>query len=166
MIPMPRVEFDALPGHARLWVFAAERDLTAVERQRLLQTVDNFLNDWQAHRHPLTSARDFRYDRFLLVAVDEVAAGVSGCSIDALVRAIKQLEATLGVRLVDHGPVLYRDDGRIVRVARDEFAELARAGRVTPATPVFDNTVTRVEDVRAGRWDGPASAAWHGRALF
>lgn len=163
---MPRVTFDELPGHSRLWVFAAERALTAGERARLLETVDTFLDDWQAHRHPLTSARDVRYDRFLLVAADEQAAGVSGCSIDALVREIKQLEAALGVRLVDHGPVLFRDEQEIVRVARDEFASLVREGRVTPETAVFNNTVTRVEDVRAGRWEGPASASWHARAFF
>jgi hypothetical protein len=163
---MARVEFDQMPGHARLWVFAAERDLTNDERARFLETVDTFLDGWQAHRHPLTSARDFRYDRFLFVAVDEQASGVSGCSIDALVREIKGLEAGLGVRLVDHGPVLFRADGRIVRVPRDEFAELARSGRVTPATAVFDNTITRVDDVRSGRWEGPASASWHGRAFF
>ena len=163
---MPRVTFDELPGHSRLWVFAAERELTAAERTRLLETVDTFLDHWQAHGHPLTAARDVRHDRFLLVAADEQAAGVSGCSIDALVREIKQLEASLGVRLVDHGPVLFRDNGRIVRVARDEFATLAREGRVTPQTAVFDTTVTRVEDVRSGRWEGPAAAAWHGRAFF
>jgi hypothetical protein len=163
---MPRVNFDELPGHARLWVFAAERELSAEERARFLVTVDTFLDNWQAHRHPLVSARDFRYDRFLLVAADEQAAGVSGCSIDALVREIKQLEGVLGVRLVDHGPVLFRDEGRVVRVPRDEFATLAREGRVTPQTPVFDNTITRVEDVRSGRWEGPAAASWHGRAFF
>jgi hypothetical protein len=163
---MPHVEFDQMPGHARLWVFAAERDLTGEERTRFLQTVDAFLEGWQAHRHPLTSARDFRYDRFLFVAVDEQASGVSGCSVDALVREIKRLETDLGVRLVDHGPVLFRDDGRIVRVARDEFAELARTGRVTPETAVFDNSITRVEELRSGRWEGPAAAAWHGRAFF
>jgi hypothetical protein len=160
------VEFDQLPGHARLWVFAAERDLTTDERARFLDTVDGFLDGWNAHRAPLTSARDFRYDRFLMVAVDEQAAGVSGCSVDALVREIKGVESTLGVRLVDHGPVLYRDRERIVRIPRDEFAALARAGQVTPDTPVFDNTVTRVDDVRSGRWEGPASASWHGRAFF
>jgi hypothetical protein len=163
---MARVPFDEMPGHARLWVFAAERVLTTDERARFLETVDAFLEGWQAHRHPLTSARDFRYDRFLLIAVDEQAAGVSGCSIDALVREIKGVESTLGVKLVDHGPVLYREGERIVRLPRDEFATLARAGRVTPDTPVFDNTITRVDDVRAGRWERPASSSWHGRTFF
>lgn len=163
---MPRVDFNELPGHARLWVFAAERELTPAERDRFLEVVDAFLEGWHAHQRPLRSARDLKYDRFLLVAVDEQAAGASGCSVDALVREIRGLEAALGVTLVDHGPVLYRQAERIVRVDRETFANLARAGTVTPATQVFDNTVARVADVREGRWEGPAAAAWHGRAFF
>jgi hypothetical protein len=160
------MDFDALPGHARLWVFAADRELAAPERERLLATVDQFLDGWHAHQRPLQSAREFKYDRFLLIAVDEQAAGASGCSIDALVQELKRLQASLGATLLDNGPVLYREAGRIVRVDRETFADLARSGAVTPATPVFDNTVSRVDDVRTGRWEGPAAEAWHGRAFF
>jgi hypothetical protein len=163
---MPRVDFNELPDTARLWIFAAERALSSHERALLLVTVDAFLDQWQAHRRPLTSARDLRYDRFLLIGVDEQAAGVSGCSIDALVRDIRRLEETLGVVLVDHSPVVFREGEHIVRVPREEFAELARAGRVTPETLVFDNTLTRLEELRQGRWEVPAATAWHGRTFF
>jgi hypothetical protein len=163
---MPRTTFDALPADARLWIFAAERDLTPHERDHLLGAVDVFLDRWQAHAHPLTSARELRHDRFLLIAVDEAAAGASGCSIDALVRDIKRVESTLGLALVDHGPVLFRDGDTIARVPRDEFSALARAGSVTPQTVVFNNTLTRVGDVRAGRWEVPASQSWHAAAFF
>lgn len=163
---MPRTTFDALPANARLWIFAAERPLARQEREYLLSAVDGFLEDWHAHRRPLVSARDFRHDRFLLVGVDEAAAGVSGCSIDALVRDIKRVEATLGLSLVDHGPVVFREGEAIQRVPRDEFAELARAGRVTPDTIVFDNTLTQMGDLQDGRWERPAAETWHGRAFF
>jgi hypothetical protein len=163
---MPRTSFDALPANARLWIFAAERPLSEQERGYLLNTVDGFLDEWQAHRRPLVSARDFRHDRFLFVGVDESAAGASGCSIDALVRDIKRLESELGLALIDRAPVLYRDGGDILRVPREEFAELARTGRVTPETIVFDNTLTQLGDLQAGRWEVPAQEAWHGRAFF
>lgn len=165
---MPRTTFDALPANARLWIFAAERPLSEREREYLLSTVDTFLDHWQAHRRPLVSARDFRHDQFLFVGVDESAAGASGCSIDALVRDIKQLESELGLTLIDRAPVLYREaaDGPIVRVPRDEFAALVRAGRVTKQTIVFDNTLTQLGDLQAGRWEVPAEQAWHGRAFF
>jgi hypothetical protein len=163
---MPRTSFDALPANARLWIFAAERPLSEQEREHLLSTVDGFLDGWQAHQRPLRSARDFRHDRFLFVGVDESAAGASGCSIDALVRDIKRLESELGLTFIDRAPVLYRAGADIVRVPREEFAELARTGRVTPETIVFDNTLTQLGDLQAGRWEVPAEQAWPGRAFF
>jgi hypothetical protein len=162
---MPVVAFDQLPAGARLWVFAAERPLDAAARERLLGVVDGFLSQWKAHGVPLTAARDWRYDRFLLVGVDEASAGASGCSIDAMVRQIEVLEGALGVALLDHGPVLFRRGDAIERLGRPEFAALARSGAVSADTIVFDNTVTRVADVRDGRWETPARASWHARAF-
>jgi hypothetical protein len=163
---MPRTTFEALPSHARMWIFAAERSLTSRERDYLLQTVDAFLDQWRAHGHPLTSARDLRYDRFLFIGVDEAAEGASGCSVDALLRDIKRLEQTLQLSLIDHSPVLYRDGEAIVRLPRDEFAERVRTGAVTPDTVVFNNTLTRVEDLQNDRWETAASRSWHGAAFF
>lgn len=162
---MPVVDFDQLPSHARLWVFAAERELTHQERDRLLAGVDEFLADWRAHGHPLTVARDWRYNRFLLVGVDEASAGASGCSIDAMVRTLDTLERALQVQLLDHGPVLFKQGETIERLSRPAFAELARAGGVSGNTVVFNNTVTRVAELRDGKWETPARDSWHARAF-
>lgn len=163
---MPRVGFDELPPEARLWIFAAERPLTDPERARVTREVDDFIDRWAAHDVPLTAARDVRYRQFIFVAVDERAAGASGCSVDALVRRMKDLQAELGVELVNHAPVLYREGAGIERVSRERFADLAENGAVSPGTMVFDNTLTRVEQVRAGRWELPAGESWHGGAFF
>jgi hypothetical protein len=37
---------------------------------------------------------------------------------------------------------------------------------VTPSTPVFDNTITTVGELREGAWERPAAESWHGRAFF
>ena len=157
---------DSLPDDARVWVFAAGRALAPAEAEAVLGTVDGFLGVWAAHGHPLRSARELRESRFLIIAVDEAAAGASGCSIDALVREIRGLEAQLGVTLVDHGPVVFRDGGTIRRVPRDEFAALAGTAASRPDTLVFDNTISRLAALRGGGWELPASASWHGRAFF
>ncbi len=162
---MPRIDFDQLPPDARLWIFAAQRSLTAGEQTQVLGAVDGFIEQWAAHDRPLTTARDLRYDRFIFVAVDERAAGASGCSIDALVNQMKRLEAALGVELINHGPVLYRDGEEIARVERFQFMELVEKGAVNTDTVVFDNTLTTVGDVRNGRWELPAGQSWH-KALF
>ena len=162
---MAVVPFDDLPSDARLWIFASERPLSSAEAESLLTIVDQFLMHWKAHGVPLTAGRDWRYDRFLLVGVDEASAGASGCSIDAMVRHLQQLESALGVSLLDHGPVLFRRGTAIERLPRPEFAALARQGAVSPDTVVFNNTLTRVADVREGKWETPARASWHGRAF-
>ena len=163
---MPRIAFDQLPSDARLWIFAASRPLTADERRQVLVEADAFIDQWMAHGVPLSAARDIRHDQFVLVGVNERAAGVSGCSVDALVRRMGQLQSALGVELTNNAPVLFRDNDRIERVPRERFAELAAKGEVSLDTVVFDNTVERVGDLRDGRWEVRAAGAWHARAFF
>ena len=163
---MPRIAFDELPGDARVWIFAAARPLGRAEQERLLAEVDGFIAGWGAHDSPLTAGRELRYERFLFVAVDQRRVGPSGCSIDALVREMKRLEREIDVELVNHAPVVFRAGDEIRRVARDEFAALAASGAVGPQTTVFDNTLTRLGDVRAGRWETPIANSWHARAFF
>ncbi len=163
---MPQIAFDELPGYARIWIFSAARKLTEAERTRLLGEVDAFIDQWGAHGVPLSAGRDVVYDQFLFIAVDQRAAGPSGCSVDALVRQMKALQQEIGVELVNHAPVLFRQGESIARVPRDAFARLAEAGEVGLDTTVFNNTLTSLGDVRDGRWEVAAGDSWHGRAFF
>src|SRR5690606_19929016 len=117
------------------------------------QRVEAFLEEWHAHGHAVVGGRDWRYDRFLMIAADEAATGVSGCSIDSLYRIFKAAERDLGIALLDGSPVWYRHGAEIRAVSRAEFRELARSGEVGPETVVFDNTAATVGDVRGGRWE-------------
>ena len=161
---MPQVPFDQLPSDARLWIFPAARPLNDEERRRVLAEADAFIDKWMAHGVPLTAGRDLRHNQFVLVGVNERAAGVSGCSVDALVRRMDQLGRELGVDLVDNAPVQYREGNTIARASRDEFSSLVAKGAVNLNTVVFDNTVTKVGDV--DRWEVRAADAWHARAFF
>jgi hypothetical protein len=164
---MPLTDFAALPGHSRLWTFAANRPLGDQETAPFLAATDQFLGGWSAHNVPLATGRDWRYGQFLFVGVDEDSAGASGCSIDALVRFIRQAEGALGVAMTDNRPVWFRGrDGEIRCESRERFRALAKEGAVTAGTIVFDNTIETVGDLRSGRWETPASESWHGRAFF
>ncbi|MBT8397433.1 MAG: hypothetical protein KJN92_10720 [Gemmatimonadetes bacterium] len=163
---MPQIPFSDLPSASRLWIFPAERSLSTEEEKELLARADAFLKDWAAHGVPLTCARDWRYGRFLLVAVDEASEPPSGCSIDAMTRVLKEVGEDLGLTFVDKGPVLYREGEEIRRVSRGEFKALVDAGELTLETPVFDNSITRLSELEAGQWEKPAGASWHRRAFF
>ncbi len=158
--------FDRLPENARIWVFGTERALPDRERSQLLASVEGFLGQWRAHGAPLSAARAWLHDRFLLVGVDESVTPPSGCSIDALVHTLKALEAEIGVTLVDNAPIYYRSANGVERVSRARFRELAEEGEVTADTPVFDNSITRMAQFRGGAWEVPARQSWHGKAFF
>src|SRR4030081_2837568 len=122
---MPLVQLKDLPDSARTWVFGANKTLDESASATLLVEVDRFLSQWKAHGSPLTVGRDWRYGRFLTIAVDQSTAGAAGCSIDGLFRSLKALEPKLGASLLTSGLVFYRDtEGTIRSVDRDTFTNL------------------------------------------
>lgn len=162
---MPLVQLKDLPDSARTWVFGANKTLEGPASETLLVEVDRFLSQWKAHGSPLTVGRDWKYGRFLTVAVDQSTAGASGCSIDGLFRSLKALEPILGASLVTSGLVFYRDQtGSIQSVDRDGFGALGAQGKVQPSTNVFDPTVTSLGEWRA-RFELEASQSWHSSLL-
>ena len=162
---MPIVNFGSLPDDARVWVFGTDRALDAAAAQRLLGVVDAHLAQWAAHGTPLQSARDWRDDHFLTVAVDQRTAGASGCSIDALFRQLQTLERELAVSIVGGGRVFYRDNiGASQSTDRAGFAELADRGAVSAETMVFDPTVTTLGAWRTS-FERRASESWHGSLI-
>lgn len=157
---------SGLPDHSRLWIFGVSRDLEEQEEGHLLGVVDAFLDQWKAHGQPLAAARSWVLGRFLFIAVNPDVTSPSGCSIDALVRSLRELEMEMGFEMVGSAPVWFRDDeGLVQRVARARFKELGRGAEVGPETQVFDLSLTRLEELRAGRFEGPARDHWHARLL-
>src|SRR6185312_52258 len=124
---MPLTTFDNLPDDSRVWIFGATAPVDEVDSAKLLAAVDAFLVQWQAHGHPLTAARDWRDERFLVIGVDQHTEGASGCSIDGLFRTLQQLEQAIGSSLVGGGVVFFRGPGNLVcALARDDFEALSR----------------------------------------
>lgn len=163
---MARIPFEELPDHGRLWIFPCSRTLSGREAEVFIETVHSFLDDWKAHGVPLRCAGELRDSQFLIVGVDVDSELPSGCSIDSLVNRLRTLGSDIGISLIDHTPVWYREGADIQSVSRSQFRALAKAGTVTLATKVFDTSLTRIHDLRTGGLERPASDMWHGRVFF
>lgn len=162
---MSQVSFDALPDEARLWIFAADRALTVAERETLVRAVESGLAAWNAHGSPVRWGHRLEHDRFFMIGVDESATSLSGCSIDNATRRIRDVETSLGVAMLDNGRIFYREGDVILRATRADFGALARAGRVTGDTIVFNNVLATVGDLRQGSWEVPMKRSWHAEAF-
>ena len=164
---VPIVPFNSMPDDARVWVFGASQPVHGAVAERLLSAVDRFIRGWLAHGQPVVGACDWRYDRFLIVAADEEATGVSGCSIDSLFRTLSGVEREQGITLLDSSFIWYRDSsGSVQGVSRPEFRSLIGAGVVDDDTIVFDNTVGSVGGLRESDWERPVQTSWHGKAFL
>lgn len=162
---MPLVPLASLPDTARCWVFGADAPLDEVDAPRLLAAVDTFLFTWTAHGAPLTSGREFRDERFLVVAVDEAASEASGCSIDGLFHILHEIEEGIGASLLGGGTIYFRGiDGMVLSCSSADFELLATSGDVGPTTRVFDTTLTSLGAVRTG-FERAAGESWHARLL-
>ena len=154
---------SSLPDSSRIWIFAADRQLTPSESTELSSIVDVYLADWKAHGAPVQAARDIRYNQFLIIAADPQVTAPSGCSIDDMTRAIKSLSAKFSVDFFTAMKVFYRDGDSIVTTDRPGFKSLARTGVVAPDTIVFDNSITMLSELRDGKWELAAGETWVAR---
>jgi hypothetical protein len=157
---MPVVPFASLPDSARCWVFVADKPVPATRAPLLLDAVDRHLAGWAAHGVPLVCARDWQFDRFLVIGVDEAATGASGCSIDALFRVVAGVQGQLGADLLGGGRIAWRAQDRQVVVSdRADFEALALQGAVAPDAPVFGTLAETVGEWRRDR-ERPAAESW------
>ena len=111
------VPFEKLPETSRIWIYQADRAFTADEVRSVKEALDAFLSQWTAHGADLYAGYLMPYDRFIVIGLDQGAHAASGCSIDASVHFIQQLEARFGVVLLDRMNVTFKQGDQIAPIA-------------------------------------------------
>jgi hypothetical protein len=122
----------------------------------------DFLDQWTSHQNMLMTYGNVFHRRFLAMFVDESLAGASGCSIDASVRFVKQLESHFGVSLMGRDTVAYMIDEEISTLPLNELGSAVIDGRLQADTFVFDNLVKN-KDAFLKEWCKPMNESWHKR---
>ena len=79
-----------------------------MEITEISSDLDAFLTSWTAHGNDLNAGYEIKYKRFIIIALDQSTQGATGCSIDASVRFIQELERKYNVMLLDKMNVSYK----------------------------------------------------------
>ncbi|MVN76427.1 hypothetical protein GO988_08825 [Hymenobacter sp. HMF4947] len=153
------VAFDRLPPQARIWVYQAARPLGEEEIMPLLPRLAAFAEEWTSHGRQLAASVQFLHRQFLVIGLDEGVADASGCSIDASVRFVQELEQRLGVALLEKSRMAFLADGELRLLNRAELRAAIAAGQVTADTPFFNNTLATKGELDE-RWPAPAGQTW------
>ena len=157
-------EFKKLPNNSRVWVFQASRKLSDEEVTILKPRTEKFLDNWTAHGSDLEAGFEVRYNRFIVLGLNQANASASGCSIDASVKFIQTLEKEFDIDLLDKMNVTFYNGEFIAHKSLSDFRKMAKARSVSANTVVFNNLVnTKAEYLE--NWEVPAKESWHNRFL-
>lgn len=156
------VSFESLPPESRIWIYQSNREFEAEEIEAIKDALGAFLGEWTVHGSDLKAGFLMPYNRFIVIGLDQAQNAASGCSIDASVHFIQQLESRFGVELLDRMNVTFYQGEQIVYKPLTEFRKMAKSKAVSGNTLVFNNLVNNKEEFD-NYWKIPASESWHNR---
>lgn len=158
------VPFKELPENARLWIYQANRPFTEEELKEIEPKLEKFVEAWTVHGANLNAGFEIKYRRFIVLGINQDIAAASGCSIDASVHFIQELENEYNVDLLDKMNVTYRQGEYFAHKNLADFKKMVKARSVSPKTVVFNNLVNTKSEYR-DFWEVPLQESWHKRFL-
>lgn len=158
------VDFKTLPETSRVWIYQANRSFTETEIEEIKTKLDTFIENWTAHGSDLQAGYEFKYKRFIVIGLNQNLNMATGCSIDASVHFIQQLEKEYNVDLMDKMNVSYKQGEFIAYKPLTDFKKMAKDKAVSKNTIVFNNLVANKAEY-LDNWEVPASESWHSRFI-
>jgi hypothetical protein len=154
--------FEELPLESKIWIYPTNRKLSDLEVDEISILTQDFINNWVAHDTPLQASFTIKYNRFLILAVNQEIQIATGCSIDKSVAFIQSLEQKYNIELLDKMNVTYKQGENITHKSLIDFKKIAKEKAVTKNTIVFNNLVNTIGEWHE-YWEVPASESWHQR---
>lgn len=156
------VDFNTLPEDSRVWIYQANRSFSDEELKEIKIKLNTFIENWTAHGSDLQSGYLIKYKRFIVLGLNQNLNKATGCSIDASVHFIQQLEKDYKVDLMDKMNVSYKQGEYVAYKSLTDFRKMAKDKAISKKTIVFNNLVTNIAEFNEN-WEVPASESWHSR---
>lgn len=145
---------------SKVWIYQSNRPFNTSEISALNAKCSSFVETWTAHNQQLKAGFEIKYNRFIILVVDETLTGASGCSIDKSVHLMKEIEQDFQVNLFDRFHVAWKDGNEVKSVDKSEFEVLLANGIIHENTIVFNNLVKNYYEYLKN-WETPFHNSWH-----
>lgn len=156
------VPFETLPEESRIWIYQSNRKFSDTEIAEIEKDLVEFLTNWSAHGSALEASYQIKYNRFIIIAINQEVHPATGCSIDSSVSFIQNLEKKYEVDLLDKMNVAFKQGEFITYKTLLDFKKLAKEKAVSENTIVFNNLVNTIQEWNES-WEVPAAESWHSR---
>ncbi len=156
------VPFENLPEESKIWIYQSNRKFSDHELSAIETDLKAFIETWSAHGTSLEASYLLKYNRFIILAVNQENQIATGCAIDKSVEFIQCLEKKYEVDLLDKMNVTFKLGEHVAHKPLIEFKKMAKEKAVSENTIVFNNLVNTIEEFNEN-WEVPAADSWHSR---
>ena len=147
------VDFNTTADQSRIWIYAAEHKLTNEQENNILKSISDYLQNWEAHKVPLTAGVTILENRFIVVALDDSKNDASGCSIDTLQNTIQELENELSISLLNRLNVFCK-----IREEIKCIPTFRLKNEIDEDTLFYDLTIQKKSEIES--WLKPIKDGW------
>ena len=158
------VDFKKIPNWCKLWVFPSSRKFYPQEIEGLKQRIEEFLTNWTNEGQSLECSYQFKYDRFIIISVDNSEISLSLKAHDTLTAFILELEKLYDIVLLDKINVCYKQGEFVQYKDLKEFKKMMKNKGVSKKTIVFDNMIITKAELE-NDWEINIMDSWLGRLL-
>lgn len=148
-----------LPDEARVWLYAANRTLTAAEQEQMHEEARQFINGWTSHEHKMDAAFDIIYDIFPVLALNESVNAASGCGIDKSVAFFKKLENALGILLFNRLQIEVMTAEGLIITQKQTLVNMLDSGQLSSSSTTFNKQINTMGQLKTD-FEIPIYKAW------
>jgi hypothetical protein len=147
----------------KIWTYIIGKQLTDEELNILQQKGNDFVRGWTAHEQKLSATFSIYKERIIIVQVNEAINNASGCSIDKLLKFIKENELEFNSELLNRLLVAYEKDGEIQVTSSSKIKELLEKEILSHETLIYNTSVSNENELQ--NWLQPLKNTWLNKYL-
>jgi len=144
---------------SRVWVYQSNRSFTAAEVLEIQGMLKELVANWKSHGVAVKGYANRFFNQFIVLMADEIATGVSGCSIDSSVRIIQQMEHKFHVEMFNWQLLAFIVNNEVEIISRQQFDHALENNFITTQTLFFNNMVSTKKQLES-KWVIPVSESW------
>jgi hypothetical protein len=152
------------PANSRVWIYQSSRQFTIAEALQIEEILENFSKEWKSHGDPVENAAFLFFGRFIIVLANEASVKVGGCSTDASVRFIKEIEKAYNVSLFDRTSLAFVIKDKIELLPLSQLEYAYSNNFIDLNTLYFNNTVLTKQELEEN-WIIPVNKSWLAKSV-
>jgi len=125
----------------KVWIYRSIKKLTVDQKNDITNKAGEFVGQWAAHGKKLAADFEILYDHYLVFYVDQSWEKNSGCSIDASVAFIREIEAKYQLGLLDRLQIGFLKEEEVIFYHFSDLNQLYKDGVIKDKDLVFNPLV-------------------------